>query len=148
MTGRKDDAGKPRWSLIPWRALSVVVQVLEHGAARYGAENWRQVPEGRTRYADALERHLVAWRLGEKCDAPSAEGGSGLPHLAHVVCCGLFLLALEGDGGAEKKKEGHPPFSMPRCKSGCSRFRSPGDDYCVECCKKMNKFLKANKESY
>lgn len=88
--GRKDDAGKPRWGLLPWRALGSVVDVLTYGAKKYAPHNWQKVPEARERYEDALERHLVAWRLGENVDPES-----GLPHLAHAACCLLFLLAFE-----------------------------------------------------
>lgn len=89
-TGRKDDVGKLRASLFPLSAFWAVIEVLEFGAARYGVENWREVPEGRTRYYDALLRHLTAWYSGERLDPES-----GKPHLAHALCCGVFLLALD-----------------------------------------------------
>ena len=46
--GRKADAGKPRWSLLPWNALGAVVSVLEFGARKYAPGNWRHVPDART----------------------------------------------------------------------------------------------------
>ncbi len=73
-----------------------VVRVLTRGAAKYGDENWRQVPNGRERYVAALYRHLASWRLGELNDP-----GDGLPHLAHAMCCALFLAEFERD-----RKEG------------------------------------------
>ena len=85
--GRKSDAGKPRLSLLPWRAVQQIVAVLEFGAAKYGADNWQRVPGARQRYFDAAMRHLLAWWDGERLDAES-----GLPHLAHAGCCILFLL--------------------------------------------------------
>lgn len=88
--GRKDDTGKPRWSLLPWPAVSQVVDVLEFGARKYAPHNWQTVPDGDTRYFDACMRHLVSWRAGERCDAET-----GLHHLAHATCCALFLLALD-----------------------------------------------------
>ena len=88
--GRKLDAGKPRWSLLPWNALGAVVSVLEFGARKYAPGNWRHVPDARTRYFDAAQRHLLAWWSGEKSD-PETQ----FPHLAHALCCLLFLLALE-----------------------------------------------------
>ncbi len=45
--GRKADAGKPRLSLLPWRAVQQIVAVMEFGAAKYGADNWQRVPEER-----------------------------------------------------------------------------------------------------
>jgi hypothetical protein len=92
MSGRKDDAGKPRLSLLPWPAVLSVVRVLEHGAKRYGDDNWRQVPNFRARYFDAAQRHLLAWWGGEKTDPDTGES-----HLAHFICCGLFLLARDNE---------------------------------------------------
>ncbi len=85
--GRKDDAGKPDYSLLTMRhALDAVVRVLEHGAKRYGRDNWRAVePPGR--YLAAAGRHLVAHLAGEASDPDTGES-----HLAHVVCCCLFAL--------------------------------------------------------
>jgi hypothetical protein len=88
--GRKDDAGKPRFTLIPRRALGCVLSVLEHGATKYGAGNWRNVEGWKDRYTDALMRHLLAWRSGERFDEESGEH-----HLAHAACCVLFLLGFE-----------------------------------------------------
>ena len=85
--GKKHDANKPRFSLIPHDALWQVVAVLEFGAKKYGVENWRGVENARQRYFDACHRHLNAWWQGE-----SVDDESGLPHLAHAVCCLLFLM--------------------------------------------------------
>lgn len=89
-TGLKLDGGKPRLSLLPWRAIAKVVDVLEYGARKYAVDNWQKVPEPRRRYFDAAQRHLVSWWDGEANDEES-----GLPHLAHAACCVLFLLAFE-----------------------------------------------------
>ena len=97
--GRKTDTGKPRLSLLPWRAVQQIVAVLEFGAAKYGADNWQRVPEARQRYFDATMRHLLAWWDGERLDAES-----GLPHLAHAGCCILFLLWSD-KSSAEKKTD-------------------------------------------
>jgi hypothetical protein len=87
----KQDAGKSRWSLLPWKAVAAVVDVLEYGAKKYSPESWRGVPDARVRYYDATMRHLHAWwGEDERNDAES-----GLPHLAHACCCVVFLLALE-----------------------------------------------------
>lgn len=90
-TGVKHDAGKPRWSLLPWRALEPVVQVLEHGAAKYAVGNWKHVADAEARYLDAAFRHLGAHADGERLDPES-----GLPHLAHAVTNVLFLLWFDG----------------------------------------------------
>lgn len=90
--GRKDDGGKLRYRLLPVRPLRRVVEVLEFGARKYAVDNWQKVPEARERYTDALMRHVEAWRGGEQVDPES-----GLPHLAHAICCALFLLWFEGE---------------------------------------------------
>lgn len=59
-SGRKDDQGKPRWSLMPIRELSQVLAVLEHGANKYGVNNWVNVTSLRERYFNAAMRHLTA----------------------------------------------------------------------------------------
>ena len=90
----KASAGKARWDLLPWDALKLVVDVLTFGSKKYAPNNWRWVENWRVEYDGALERHLVAWRLGEWADPQS-----GLPHLAHACCDALFLLALSAAEG-------------------------------------------------
>jgi hypothetical protein len=82
----KHDKNKPRWSLMP-REIWEVVQVLEFGALKYGVRNWEGGTSW-TRFYDAIHRHLQAWASGEDNDPET-----GLSHLAHAICCALFLLA-------------------------------------------------------
>lgn len=91
--GVKLDLGKARWDLLPWRAVAEVVNVLTFGAAKYSDNNWQVVLEegGRERYFAAAQRHLNAWWL----EIENNDEESGLHHLAHAVCCILFLLAEE-----------------------------------------------------
>jgi hypothetical protein len=87
MTGIKSDKGKLRWSLLPWAELEQVVEVLEFGAKKYSADNWKHVESLDDRYFDALMRHLMAYRRGERIDPES-----GLHHLAHAACNILFMM--------------------------------------------------------
>ena len=48
--GRKDDAEKPRWDLLPWGPVGEVVAVLTFGARKYAPDNWKHVPAARERY--------------------------------------------------------------------------------------------------
>jgi hypothetical protein len=64
--------------------------VLEAGAVKYDVENWKVVPDARTRYYDAMNRHIEAWWGGQKHD-PETD----IHHLAHAVCCALFLMWLD-----------------------------------------------------
>lgn len=86
---QKSDDGKVMMGAIPPRALMAVARVLTSGARKYGRDNWHQVP-ARSRYYDAAQRHLVAWWSGEDKDPDTQES-----HLAHAVCCLMFLLELE-----------------------------------------------------
>lgn len=91
--GKKDDAGKARWRLFPWTAAKIVLNVLEHGAKKYGEDNWKLVQDGERRYVDAAMRHLVAHISGEEMDEES-----GLPHLAHAACSVLFAIHMWSRG--------------------------------------------------
>lgn len=84
--GRKFDSGKSEYGLLPPYALEEVVKVLTFGAQKYERGNWIKVPEPKRRYFDAMERHIWAWKRGEQIDPES-----GLPHLAHAMCCLMFL---------------------------------------------------------
>jgi hypothetical protein len=90
--GRKDDQGKLRYDLLLPSMTRPVVRVLTHGAEKYGDHNWSKVERLPSRYYAACQRHLDAWRDGERVDPES-----GLPHLAHAICCLMFLLAHEGE---------------------------------------------------
>jgi hypothetical protein len=84
---RKADAGKPRPTLLPAKALQNIVEVLEFGAEKYGRDNWRNVDDPQ-RYLDAALRHLSAMQIeGLK----TVDKESGLPHIDHAACCLLFL---------------------------------------------------------
>jgi hypothetical protein len=87
MEGIKYDQAKPRYDLLPMSALEDVVNVLTLGAKKYADNNWQKVEPYRERYFSACMRHLVAWREGEILDIETK-----LPHLAHAVCCLLFMM--------------------------------------------------------
>lgn len=83
--GKKLDAGKRRFTLLPWSVVGEVVDVLEFGARKYAVDNWKKVPDAETRYVNAALRHVTAVIEGEKFDPES-----GLPHLAHAICSLMF----------------------------------------------------------
>ena len=88
--GVKHDNGKPQWSLLPFRALKEVVEVLTYGAKKYAPDNWKKVPDARRRYIDAGFRHFTAYASGETNDPET-----GKHHLAHAICCMLYLVAFD-----------------------------------------------------
>lgn len=89
----KHDQGKWRFSLLPSAQLLQIIQVLEFGSNKYAVDNWKTVPEAKTRYFDACIRHLTSWWQDEKNDSES-----GLSHLAHAGCCILFLMWIDDEG--------------------------------------------------
>lgn len=94
--GVKADNDKLDWSLLPAKEVEDVVRVLQHGAKKYAADNWKKVPDARKRYFNAAMRHLWAWWGGEKFDEES-----GLPHLSHAICCFLFCLWFDNNNKNE-----------------------------------------------
>lgn len=88
-TGRKDDTGKLRYSLIPPYALEQVAKCLTLGANKYAPNNWKYVEGGKERYLDALMRHAEAYRKGEILDA------DGNDHRAAIVVNAMFLLEFD-----------------------------------------------------
>lgn len=84
--GRKFDGGKLQYGLLPPLALKATVEILTFGAEKYEPDNWKHVPDSKRRYFDAMQRHLWAWKDGEQNDPET-----GKNHLAHAMCCLMFL---------------------------------------------------------
>lgn len=83
--GDRFNKGKPKWSLVPQSALLPMVEVLEFGAKKYDAHNWKKglsVVE----MCESLKRHLDAFMEGEDCDPEST-----LHHIGHIQCNAMFL---------------------------------------------------------
>ncbi len=91
--GVKYDNEKLRFDLLPIKSLVDVVKVLTYGAVKYADNNWMYVKPFKPRYYAALWRHVIAYMMGEELDQES-----GLPHLAHALCCLIFL----HEGGKDK----------------------------------------------
>lgn len=90
--GAKLDAGKPMPRLIVGgfsKALMKVAEVGTFGAKKYTEEGWRKVPNGVKRYEDAMLRHYLYEKGGEKFDSES-----DLLHAAHLAWNALARLEL------------------------------------------------------
>ena len=85
--GVKFDKDKPKWNLLPWSEVEDVVKVLTSGVEKYAPDNWKFVDDANNRYMAATMRHLVAFQQGKRYDPESGEH-----HLAHAICCLLFML--------------------------------------------------------
>lgn len=85
-TGVKHDAGKVPLDLIDREALIQLGRVLEYGATKYSANNWRGGLQWSRTIAAAL-RHIQAFNDGEDVDPET-----GISHMAHAMCNCMFLL--------------------------------------------------------
>jgi hypothetical protein len=90
--GAKLDKGKTRTGLVLGdfaRALNAVSEIGTFGANKYTEHGWISVPNGRSRYTDALYRHLLKEATGEEFDPES-----NLRHAAHAAWNALARLDL------------------------------------------------------
>ena len=91
--GKKYDEGKNRMGLVLQgfsNALWEVGRVGTFGCSRYGENNWQYLDNAKSRYLDALCRHLFQHLQGNKVDEDS-----GLLHLQHMAWNALALLEFE-----------------------------------------------------
>jgi len=85
----KFDGDKLPVNLLSSEALLQTAAVLKFGADKYAEHNWRQGFAWSRPLAAAM-RHIMAFNDGEDKDPES-----GLSHLAHAMCCIMFLLEFE-----------------------------------------------------
>lgn len=99
--GIKHDQEKIRTDLYSTLALEELAKVLTFGAKKYASDNWRLGMSWR-RLIGAAIRHLFAFMRGEDNDPET-----GLSHLAHAMCCIMFLLeyVLTGNGSDDRWDE-------------------------------------------
>lgn len=84
---KRHNQGKLRYSLVNTFAHEQMVKVLNHGANKYGDNNWVKGFKW-TDVIDSFERHWNAFKSGEDFDPETGEY-----HLAHAACNIHFLLA-------------------------------------------------------
>ena len=96
-SGHKEDNGKERFDLFPPEAMFALARILTFGATKYEDRNWeRGILYGRV-FA-ALQRHLWKWWMWEDTDEETRES-----HMAHALCCIVFLVTYETRGGNRSK---------------------------------------------
>jgi len=88
-TALKFDQDKLPLHLLSTEAMNQTAAVLQFGAEKYAAHNWRKGFTWSRPLAAAM-RHITAFNAGEDKDPES-----GLSHLAHAACCIMFLLEFE-----------------------------------------------------
>jgi hypothetical protein len=96
--GVKYDAGKARWSLLPFDAVEAIVWILNYGAKKYTDRNW-ELGMDWDRVFDACQRHMTDWwQRRDKGKGPGKDADTGYSDLWHAGCCILFLIAYEMRG--------------------------------------------------
>ncbi len=105
-TNPKEGAGAqkpPVWSVFPRWVMLSVGRVMQIGAAKYDAFNYRIAPVQAMTYVDAIERHLQLWQDGEEIDEETGES-----HLASVIAgCGILMdTQANGTMGDNRPKTG------------------------------------------
>lgn len=79
--------GKVMLHLLPPGPLCDIARVRQWAAdTKYQPWDWT-LSRNWTEYYDAMLRHMFAWQTGQNLDPES-----GLHHVAHACCNGLFLL--------------------------------------------------------
>lgn len=86
--GRKDDTGKPDYSLVPKVAMTRMAEAFNVGAKKYGRYNFCKGLEA-SRIMGALLRHSYSWYDGEEFDP------DGQHHLGSVLACAAMLLRCQ-----------------------------------------------------
>jgi hypothetical protein len=77
--------GKAQWSLVDFKSLEPLVDVLEYGAKKYERNNWKKgLPVNEN--CESLMRHVIAFMDGENTDSES-----GCSHLGHIMANAMFL---------------------------------------------------------
>ena len=83
--GDRLNQGKLRWSLVSFKALEPLVEVLMFGANKYSDWNWYKGLKY-TETCDSLQRHLNSFLQGQDNDEESK-----LSHVGHIMCNAMFL---------------------------------------------------------
>jgi len=86
----KYDKGKAPIALVPPECIEEIAEIFGFGAAKYGANNWRDDGDNTewSRTYSSLQRHLNAFWQGEDLDPESQKR-----HLAHA-CTQLMILMV------------------------------------------------------
>lgn len=84
---------KPGLLHVPAVSMFKVGQVMDVGAHKYGAANWRDAPVTQSTYINAALRHIF-----EDWDGATLDGETGLENLAHAAACLLIVLDARAQG--------------------------------------------------
>lgn len=83
------NTGKRKWSLVDFKSLEVMVEVLEFGAQKYSADNWKKGLD-KKEILESMMRHLAALMDGQPNDPET-----NLSHIGHIMCNAMFYSYFE-----------------------------------------------------
>ena len=72
--------GKPDWTLVDFKSLLPLVDVMTYGATKYEKDNWKLECEDPIQHIQSGLRHMLELANGNEVDAES-----GLPHSGHII---------------------------------------------------------------
>ena len=75
-----------RFDLIDAKAMFEMAKVLDHGAKKYGPNNWRGIPV--EEHLNHLLMHTFAYLAGDETD----------DHLSHILCRATFAVGVAQQG--------------------------------------------------
>ena len=79
---------KRKWSLVHFKSLEPMIQVLEFGAEKYAPDNWKK-PMDRKELLECLQRHVAAL-MDAVTDQDKLDPESLIDHIGHVQCNAMF----------------------------------------------------------
>lgn len=82
--GLRYNKGKRKWSLLSFKALEPMIDVLEFGATKYEPFNWQKGLD-KTEILESLQRHVAKLFDGEEIDQESK-----IHHIGHILCNAMF----------------------------------------------------------
>ena len=86
MSAERHNIGKLRWDLVDWSSVEEMLKVLEFGAIKYSADNWKK-GLNKKEILESTQRHLISLFQDETKDPESQ-----LHHAGHIMCNMLFYL--------------------------------------------------------
>ena len=99
---KKNKFTKNMYHLLPMREMDEVVSVLTFGANKYGEDDWKHFVkrnDNYKRYISASLRHVSAFMRNDDNDDETE-----CHHLAHAICCLLFVLWNNNERRDDKNK--------------------------------------------
>lgn len=77
--------GKPDWTLLDYKSLLPLVDVMTYGATKYDRDNWKLQCDNPNQHLQSCMRHLIALIDGEEFDKES-----GFRHSGHIMANMMF----------------------------------------------------------